>query len=535
MSSSRFAKSLILLLIGSLSLSLWLVAQEKSPERKPRKVALLVGPKTYLHDFKELPYLDKDVEELGKELKEGGFDEVVVLTGDHKDKNPATKANIMAELKRLLNGNTDKSKNIQKGDIVLLAFSGHGQEVFQGDKKSTYFAPIDGKRGDVSTLVNMSEVMELLAGCGSKNLVLADMCREIYNPNKGKGIDTDNLTIPKNSAILFGCESTQESFVNEELKHSLFSYAILEVLRDNRKSGEAVSWSGLVHGVEKKFESEQFKKLMEKGKKQSPVQRASDLGRTPLIVFATVKEIEFEYVIEGDKKKGKCEVMELELGDGVKMELVKIKKGKFMMGSPKDEKGHDTVEDEKEVEIKQDFWMGRYEVTQSQYKTIIGENPSRFKGENHPVESVSWDDATKFCENLSVKLKKKLTLPSQAQWEYACRAGTKTPFHFGSVLNGALANCNGKYPYGTETKGKYLERTTDVGSYPANPWGLSDMHGNVWEWCVDWLDSKQKAKIFRGGSWGHEPILCRSARCFSFGEPSNSSYDIGFRVICAVE
>lgn len=198
------------------------------------------------------------------------------------------------------------------------------------------------------------------------------------------------------------------------------------------------------------------------------------------------------------------------------------------------------------MEITRDFYLGKFAVTQSQYKAIAGEKPSRFKGERLPVQNVSWDDAVKYCEKLSKKLNQKVTLPSEAQWEYACRAGTKTPFHFGSKLNGDLANCDGNYPYGTEVKGTNKDYPTEVGTYPANPWGLFDMHGNVWQWCQDYygpyekIDSSRdpiqlveqsfRDRVIRGGSWFDNAMYCRSAY-----RSGIAVYYVGFRVCLPLE
>ena len=146
---------------------------------------------------------------------------------------------------------------------------------------------------------------------------------------------------------------------------------------------------------------------------------------------------------------------------------------------------------------------------------VVGNNPSRFKGIKRPVEQVSWEDSQQYIQKLNSLLAGtpgapsgfKFSLPTEAQWEYACRAGTTTPFNFGSVLNGDKANCNGNYPYGTTTKGKYLQKTTEVGSYPANAWGLFDMHGNVWEWCSDWYGNYPSGAVtdLIGASMGWHP------------------------------
>jgi formylglycine-generating enzyme required for sulfatase activity len=138
--------------------------------------------------------------------------------------------------------------------------------------------------------------------------------------------------------------------------------------------------------------------------------------------------------------------------------------------------------------------MKKFEVTQEQYQQIMGSNPSNFKGAKRPVEKVSWNDAVEFCKKLSQKTRHKYRLPSEAEWEYACRAGTTTPFHFGETITTELTNYDGDYTYASGLKGKYRKQTTEVGTFPPNAFGLYDMHGNVWEWCQDtWHDSYKGA------------------------------------------
>ena len=141
-----------------------------------------------------------------------------------------------------------------------------------------------------------------------------------------------------------------------------------------------------------------------------------------------------------------------------------------MMGSPKDEKGGDSAERQHEVTLTKGFWLLEIEVTQEMWKSVMGENPSHFNGDNLPVEKVSWDDCKEFIKKLQHEAPEgmELRLPCESEWEYACRAGTRTAFSFGNTLNGDKANCNGKMPYGTETKGPFLKRTTPVKSYAPN-------------------------------------------------------------------
>ena len=175
-------------------------------------------------------------------------------------------------------------------------------------------------------------------------------------------------------------------------------------------------------------------------------------------------------------------------------------------------------------------------------------DPSAFKGASRPVECVSWEEAMEFCQRLRQRSGWSYSLPSEAQWEYACRAETTTPFAFGETITTDLANYDGNSTYGSGPKGMYREETSEVGSHPANAWGLQDMHGNVWEWCLDiWHDSYIRApsdgtawgsmsdesswRLLRGGSWGHVPRGCRSAYRGSYRPVGRGSY-WGFRVCC---
>ena len=226
-----------------------------------------------------------------------------------------------------------------------------------------------------------------------------------------------------------------------------------------------------------------------------------------------------------------------DLGKGVKLEMVYIPGGTFMMGSPENKKGRLNRESPQHKVTIEPFYMSKYLVTQAQWEAVMGNNPSSFKGENRPVETVSWHDAVKFCQRLSEKTGKKYGLPSEAQWEYGCRAGTTTPFYFGETITTDLANYDSNHG-----------QTTDVGSFPPNAFGLYDMHGNLWEWCADsWHDSYEGAprdgrvwekgffaKLFgrlslRGGSWGDGASWMRSAYRLD-GGPTDRDGLLGFRV-----
>ncbi len=245
-----------------------------------------------------------------------------------------------------------------------------------------------------------------------------------------------------------------------------------------------------------------------------------------------------------------------DLGNGVTLEMVQIPGGTFTMGSPAGEAERSGDEEPQRQVRVPGFFMGRYEVTQAQYQAIMGKNPSSFKGEKRPVEQVSWNDAVEFCNKLSQKTGRTYRLPSEAEWEYACRAGTTTPFYFGETITTDIANYRGTdwkigetlYPgnYGQGPKGIYRKKTIDVGKFPPNAFGLYDMHGNVWEWCQDtwhynyngapkdgsaWVSGNDNDyRLLRGGSWNNDPRGCRSADRFN-RFPGGRLFNFGFRVV----
>ncbi|MBD1211523.1 MAG: formylglycine-generating enzyme family protein [Dolichospermum circinale Clear-D4] len=245
-----------------------------------------------------------------------------------------------------------------------------------------------------------------------------------------------------------------------------------------------------------------------------------------------------------------------DLANDTQLEMMLIPGGTFIMGSPPEELEHKKNESPQHSVTVQPFFMGKYPVTQAQWRFVaqlpqvnkeLKPDPSNFKGDNRPVEQVSWEDAVEFCLRLSQYTGRTYSLPSEAQWEYACRAGTTTPFHFGETITTDLANYNGEYTYGQRPKGVYRRETTAVGSFGvANNFGLYDMHGNVYEWCQDhwhsnyegaptdgsaWLSNKEDSnrRMLRGGSWSFNPGDCRSACRLNL----NLNLSIGFRVVCS--
>jgi formylglycine-generating enzyme required for sulfatase activity len=243
------------------------------------------------------------------------------------------------------------------------------------------------------------------------------------------------------------------------------------------------------------------------------------------------------------------------LAEDVAITMIQIPAGEFQMGSPEQEADRQSYEGPQHQVSLGSFFLGQTAVTQAQWQVVAGwpkqqmelkDQPSRFQAANQPVEQVSWEEALEFCRRLSVQSGRNYTLPSEAQWEYACRAGTTTAFSSGETLTSDLANYNGNNTYASGPKGVYRQTTAEVGSFPANGWGLHDMHGNVWEWCLDswhgtykgapadgraWIIGGGPHRLLRGGSWYGGPRYCRSAYR-SFNHPVNRLSNIGFRVCC---
>ncbi len=279
-----------------------------------------------------------------------------------------------------------------------------------------------------------------------------------------------------------------------------------------------------------------------------PVEGGSQELGIPLssMGFETVKVDKTGKIVNRYSKQAK--LFKEDLGNGITLEMVLIPAGSFEMGSPLGEKDRDKNEGPQHKVNVPTFLMGKFAVTQEQYKQVMGNNPSGFQGDKRPVERVFWNSAIEFCQKLSQKTGHKYRLPSEAEWEYACRAGTTTPFYCGETITTDLANYDGTEPYGSEPKGKSRGQTTDVGSFPANSFGLYDMHGNVWEWCQDtwhdsyngvptngseWVNNKDnQERLLRGGSWYSLPAYCRSA-CRNNYYPDYVNADYGFRVVCA--
>jgi formylglycine-generating enzyme required for sulfatase activity len=233
----------------------------------------------------------------------------------------------------------------------------------------------------------------------------------------------------------------------------------------------------------------------------------------------------------------------LNLGADVAMRLVRVPAGRFKMGSPRSEPQRDADETPHPVRISRPFYIGATEVTQGQYAAVTGKRPSHFRGDFRPVEFVSWLDAAAFCEALSDLLDRRVRLPTEAEWEYAARAGTRTAYFMGDVLPLDEATFDDAAVDGAISEQAIQRGTTDIADYPANAWGVHDMHGNLWEWCADWYapyapgeqvdptgPTTGQVRVLRGGSWHQPSRLARSANRY-WARPTLRHYNVGFRIV----
>lgn len=307
---------------------------------------------------------------------------------------------------------------------------------------------------------------------------------------------------------------------------------------------------------------------------KTPMQKLHSGSNSPQPTYPHVETFNFETIIIEPKKQlfGLVNGVEKNLipkeskffveyiGEGVNLDMVFIPSGTFVMGSGNNEFGREKDESPTHRVKLDSFYMSKYPITQLQWRVVISNypkvkrpiknNPSFFKGDDLPVEKVSWLDAQEFCQRLSKHTGRKYRLPTETEWEYACRGGTQTPFFFGNIITNDFANYDGREGYGFKPTGKYEKKTTSVGSFAPNPFGLYDVHGNVWEWCEDHYMSNyihkpkdgsafysnvgNHPRVVRGGSWSLAPSYCRSAKRSSHAADSNYNF-LGFRVVCVID
>jgi formylglycine-generating enzyme required for sulfatase activity len=597
---SRLPRLLPALLLACLALAAALPLAGQG-DKKGKKYAVLVGVTEYTHaKLPDLKYTENDVEDLARLLtkKDAGFTRVELLTstrGKGRAAASPTAANVRAALKRVL----DKAT---KHDTILVALAGHGVQLKVEDPRDkkverdeAFFCPADARlkntrdRAELTkTLISLKELFDELDGSGAGvKLLLVDACRD--DPATGRNVDVDNVPRPpRGTAALFSCASGQRAFETDKLGgkgHGLFFHFVLEGLRGKAKNEDGeVGWHDLTAYVCRQV-PRTVVKVVRGGAQQSP-HLVSNLINSPILVKPDPEDTKLEDVKSFTNKAG--------------MKMVRIPAGKFTMGSPKDEKGRfDAEGPTHQVKITKPFYMAAHTVTRGQFRKFVDaeeyktdaekdgkggygynaatkktegrkpkytwRNPGWKQSDRHPVVNVSWNDAVAYCKWLSKVEGKTYRLPTEAQWEYACRAGTTTRYYFGddeadlkkhaNIVDQSLkekldvAFADGiakKYP-GRKWFAEWDDGypfTAPVGSFQTNPWGLYDMHGNVWQWCRDCYDekfykdsaeedpecTKGDHRVLRGGSWIGDAWNCRAA--LRLGNAPADRYGIvGFRVV----
>ncbi len=463
-------------------------------------------------------------------------------------------------------------------DTLWFYFSGHSLTMEVRD----YLLLSDSKLEALeNTAISVSELIKLLLQSGAGRLVLVlDANRGVrwwYGSNRLKTnppeeiaqrlIHESGIDCQKQELIVFyACLPDEAAYEIVPLEHGSFTYAFLEAMKHWRK--ENVSVQRLFQRLRQRVQelNQQYNRGRQTPELMAEPTSLRELVLLPAQTSISLKVCHFEVVTvnrRGEEIKRETystRYFTEDLGNSITLDLIYISGGKFMMGSPEGE-GYDREKPQHQVTV-QPFFMGKFPVTQVQWRAIASRNdlrvnrdlkpePSWFKGDdNRPVEQVDWYDAVEFCDRLSKLTGRDYRLPSEAEWEYACRAGTITPFYFGETITDKLANCDASYTYAEEPKGKYREETTPVGQFSPNAFGLYDMHGNVLEWCADpWHENYKGAPTdgsvwqengndnrspLRGGSWYCVPDDCRSANHDYYYARDIIPDFVGFRVACGV-
>ncbi|MEG4176863.1 formylglycine-generating enzyme family protein [Microcoleus sp. S13_C3] len=488
----------------------------------------------------------------------------------------------------------------KKGDLLCIFWAGHG--LLTSERKRRLLCA-DATFQNWRNL-NLDSLFLLLKSDSFKiqnHICIFDACADFLKLStlpknlNGKDFSSGSPRQDSQTFVLFATREGEKAKINPQEKTGYFS----EAVRDALEQESLEYWPPNMEEITKKVKQQ----VASLGKKQLPTylyhrswdgdtdylpthcrepekfplandDLTTNCSRNPpisLIPDTTTFEFEVVTVDAQWRETKRCPkqaqyFLEI-LGNGVELEMVSIPGGKFTMGAPKEELESGEEERPQHLVTVKPFFMGKYPITQAQWRAIaslpkikrdLDPDPSCFKGDNRPIERVSWYDAEEFCDRLSEKKRRLYRLPSEAEWEYACRARETTPFHFGATITTHLANYCGqnqkikcrlyKGTYGNEPNGIYRQETSEVDIFSANAFGIHDMHGLVWEWCADyyhknyqdapsdgsvWLiNGNEEGRILRGGSWTSPPNICRSASRF-FGNPSSSNKNVGFRVVCS--
>ena len=575
---------------------IWLVLVG-SLQAAGKRYALVIGVKTYRsgQPLPELPYTENDADGLAAVLKAGGYDVTLMTQTLGRVEGKEVFAPLSDYIRDQLSAILD-SPFLKDEDVVLIALAGHGVQYELEDKKGNktpkfYCCPADADIAKLKTaneitdrhrLIDLGELYTALNACraGGK-LLLVDACRnDPTKPGVARSLASATLPAlpppPGGTAAFFSCSAHQQAFEDKDLQHGVFFHHVIDALggdADTSTAKRAADGEITLAELSEHVSAGTYDYVRKKyqGAKQAPELKGEFRLSIPLISVAiapvkptpTVPKPSPAGALTGTKAG---EVQEITLPDGVKLKQVWCPPGSFRMGSPESEKDRENVEDQVEVTLTKGFWLGQTEVTQAQWTAVMGTQSkpwSRRKtsvkeGATFPASyishgvnpdgSIEADSATAFCEKLTeIDLQAgrlptggKYALPTEAQWEYACRAGTQTAYSFGDdeTQLSEYAWWGGLFGDGNAKTEQYAHT---VGTKKPNPWGLSDMHGNVYEWCRDGYADKLVGgsdplssravdlRVFRGGAWDDFASTSRSANR-KWNAPGDRYNGTGFRV-----
>jgi len=501
--------------------------------------ALLIGVNKYKEPFQSLQFCEGDMKYLAETFERIGFqkDKIVLMAGTDNSINSPTKEHIMEQVEGICG-------KAEKDDLLIIAFSGHGVTI----RGVEYICPNDADLNDKRTLIPTDKIFDILTDSPADHkLMIVDACRneltipgkkglEEYETSQGEAQNKDE----HNFALLASCKPNHVSWESDDLKHGVFTHFLVKGLLGEAKDKEGgnVTILGLAHYAYQK--TKDFVEKMGMGSEQIPTLNCNNMEDFVLAKWDSGNSPSPSSPLPEDKPEHEPGERMVKMVDGIKYAFRWCPKGSFKMGSKyhfewqqvKRELTDKYDELQHQVTLTEGFWMLETEVTQTMWKHIMGNEPSYFKDRpQNPVEQVSWSKCEEFCQKLSAKVGGIVSLPTEAQWEYACRARSKEAY---------AGNLDAMAWYG---ENKYHGSTHKVGLKRPNAWGLYDMHGNVWEWCRDWYagysDKKElnpngpnngKDRVNRGGSWASEAGACRSASRDS-NIPEDKSPFIGFRPV----
>lgn len=482
------------------------------------RVALVIGNDEYPEDgnFVSLGNCINDASLIRNSLEEAGFQ---VIYRENVNRYEMEEALVEFE------------KTIEEGAAAVFYFAGHGIEDEGKNHLMASNARLQSRAMLGEESLNAETFVGAMVGAGAKSsIVFLDCCRE-----------TPNLAWQSRSVKKRGLADMKINFNNKDV---LICYAATpgNVAFDGTDGNQKNSPYALSLS-RRMLEGKHLRAMM-----QDVLEDVNKMTKGAQRPWENGSFLEPFYFVR--VKYQEVDVPEKEFSSSVGIKMVGIPAGRFTMGSPSDEKGRDPDEGPIEVEIKEAFWIGKFEVTQEEWESVMKYNPSQFKGVMHPVEMISYKDAIKFCDRLTrmdraseiISEMHEYRLPTEAEWEYAARAGSHAVFPWGDAAGGRHANFDGAYPYGKEKQTDPKDRTVSVGTYSPNDWGLHDMAGNVWEWCLDFYQAEMNRKTdspisdircIRGGSWGTKGIDLRVANRQPLS-PQFAYDDIGFRVVLVI-